>query len=125
MKNIIEDEEENNRADYPAERLVIDIMELLQDMRVAGFAFVTYFRSHCLGEPMITVDLWEADNDLNTFGNPLADIEGDKSIYPIISGTRTGRASYSGTDTKPLHDLYDLLFSEYRKRVPAPYTLNI
>ena len=113
MENEIE---ENSRSEYPAARIVLDIFELLQAMMEIGFSFTTYWRSHCIGEPLLTVDVWEADDPNNRFGVADPTNPEPNAIYPVLNGCEKGRASYNETETRSLHRLYDNLFDIYKKR---------
>ena len=110
--------EMNNRCEYPANRVLVDIIELLQAMAEAGFCYNVGWRSHCVGEPLLCVDLWAAVNEKNIFGMAEA---GTDQIAPIVSATTvnnhsTGWCSYNATEFDSLHRLYDTLFALYQER---------
>jgi len=122
MQNEIE---ENNRSEYPASRIVLDIMDLLNDMMATEFCFTVYWRTHCNGEPILSIDLWESDSPHNIYGtydpeNP-SKYHTEDSIYPLYSGT----AYYIEQQTSSLHRLYDDLFAIYQTRKPeSPSPIN-
>lgn len=114
-----EEIEMNSRCEYPANRVLVDIIELLQAMAEAGFCHNTNWRSHCSGSPLLCVDVWAEENELNVFG------QGDglepPQISPIVSSTTVNGKSdgwclYSATEFSCLHSLYDVLFALYQER---------
>ena len=115
MGNMIE---ENNRSEYPASRIVLDIFDLLQDMMAIGFCHTTYWRSDCGGQPLLTIDLWKSENENNTYGFAGLNPKGDHplAVFPILDGAGKGRAYYDETETESLHRLYDSLWDIYQKR---------
>ena len=111
--------EMNNRCEYPANRVLVDIIELLQAMAEVGFCYTVGWRSHCAGEPLLCVDLWPDENELNIFGAP--DGRTPAQIAPIVSATTVnglsvGWCTYSATEFACLHKLYDTLFALYQER---------
>jgi hypothetical protein len=116
METFETEEQQQPRSEYPADRIVIDIFELLQDMMTIGFSFTTYWRSNCVGEPLLSIDLWESENENNRFGVFDHENPEPNAIYPILHGCTSGRASYNETHTGSLHGLYNRLWDIYTKR---------
>ena len=121
-----EEIEMNSRCEYPADRVLVDIIELLQAMATLGFCFSIGWRSHCSGSPLLCVDLWQEYNENNCHGAP--DGRLPAQISPIISSTTVnglsvGWCSYSASEFGSLHAVYDALFALYQKRRGAPEPL--
>lgn len=121
MEKTFEQEQEmNSRSEYPAARLVIDIMELLQAMASIGFCTTFQWRSDCAGDPLITVDVWDSVSDGNVYGEPTKDGQNAPLVSSCGSKVENiGWCSYSETETYSLHRLYDLLFALYQTRKNA------
>ena len=109
--------EENNRSEYPLERVLVDIFSLALDMREAGFV-VHLATGHGEYMEFLRVDIWAEKNARNVYGR--AECRGD--IAPIITSDiyQVGNCWYDHQDFDCLHRLYDALHALLLERKGAP-----
>jgi hypothetical protein len=111
--------DENHGNDYNAQRVVFDILETLEDMRVQHGMPYNATLSQIDGKQRLGVTVWEKQSPANTYLNPGHDDWHDGLLQPIVSETsRTingeaipayGWVMYDDNDQESLHRLLGLL----------------
>ena len=96
MENMIE---ENHRSEYPADRIVMDIFELIQAMSMIAFRHSIYWSRLTDGDSTLSVGVWDENSQVNLT------IE---------------YATYNETETDSLNGLYERLWEVYKKVNPIP-----
>jgi len=89
--------EENNRSEYPADRIIMDIFELIQAMSMINFSHSIYWSNMADCENVLSVSVWDNDSP----------------SHIVVSC-----ANYSDTETDSLNVLYEKLWCIYKQVNP-------
>lgn len=109
-------------TDYPCERVLLDIFQLVLDMRAAGFAVKLELGGRDAElQNTLLVDVWESQSDKNCFGKAeeAGEIEAVISSY-YGNHNGSGRCWFDYDDFDCLHTLYDSMRALLLARTGAP-----
>lgn len=110
------------KADYPCDRVLMDIFQLVLDMRAAGFAVKLELGGMDAElQNTLLVDVWDSASEKNCFGRA----EEPGEIEAVISSyygnqNGSGRCWFDHDDFDCLHKLYDAMHALLLERAGAP-----